>query len=613
MSIIYGSLDVTRSISYDAQIFQSSTKYNATLANTLNINFDYGNFQWASLSASTADVTCNLTNVKLGIYAVQIQQHNTVRRNVTFSASGKSIITNFSFSDAAPLTNVMVYIVAASNICYITSNIPQLQFFHTETEHYPGTLTLYDNGDGVSLYQCFSQHIKNTPFNPSGWTRITSLNADDIVYSDPYATGYTNVDEALSYLIGSAKFISNTYLSLDELISDQSNHTVNSAYLVQNVSAGSIADIRVYSGYGIYMKTAATSASVFDYFVISAEAFESTQQHFNNTIAQIPGNPTNVKLAIDALQLQINDLLDGLSFVNTWNANINVPCVGDNGLYSDGLNNSIVLSTDLSNGNIVVQTVAVGKIQSGMNVSINDVSYKISNFTILNATQTRLNLLNSKTGIVITVGANIIVGNTVHIANAQSMSGQYFIISNSVTGDNVVIDGITDYVNEKRLVSNGVQWKLIGSASVTTASEVFYDNTVEDWGTNTPENVQDAIDILRQEISNSSGVASYITDITSSTSTSSDPQILEIVNLTGVNLGMSKYTIRHGLNCTSEQLTVISVYKNTAVDNIFRSITVDTISASTYSSANPLTDVDITFTRPLLSTETYKISIVKLT
>jgi hypothetical protein len=597
----YGSISATRNISYDGQLFQHSKKENVIVAgtpNTVAIDFDNGNFQYIDLSTSTNDIQINVTNQKIGVYSIVVKQHATYRRDITF-AGAYTYYSSVRFTDVPLTSELPVCIICDGNKCYVFSEQLQIQLFTIQTKHAAGSLVLHDVGSGLAIYSANIQHERDVAFIPADWTCVGAANSAYITYSDPYATGNNTVESALSYLISSPKFIANEYATIDTLLADNAEHVTNRAYLVSDVSAGSMIDSRIHSGYAIYVKTSTTTGSINNYRILTAEMLESDQLHFDNSFARLIGNPENVRTAIEALKSEINDLLNGLKFIDLWDSVTNTPVLGNNGKYNDGTGNTPVLSVNELTSKITCSTAGLGTVVATDYVKIADITYRITNRTDLAGTTT-LTIVNALTSANL-LATDITVGDMIYTANKLATSGEYFLVNN-IGSEMTPIDGATSYTINDRLLSNGLVWKHAINANVATATEIFYDKTGVDWGSNNPINVQEAIDVLRTEQNISANVLDKTILITSASIIDSD---ILAISTTGK---FTTYTLYHGMNALVHRLQINLFINDTLVSTDFYATIPNFVKTTSRSGGNILNEFDIQFLTPT-ATENVRINI----
>lgn len=564
--MIYGPIHTESDLSFEGRLFQKTKKVN-TPDSSGNVTVDLlnGNYQVVN-TATVQNITVTISNIKIGLFAI------------SFSDLGSTILSServISFSGITldnptiviqPEQDVTVYVLHDGETTSVITSLPTVRMF-SELQPYAKHSIVYTDVQNVRSFYVAKVDVPAGSFSSEDWALIASNDSSNIRYSDPYNTGNTNVEAALNSLLGSVKFISASYETIDALLLGNATHSTNSVYLVNDVSLGSAADIRVRDGFCLYMKTSSTTGSITDYSIVAARSLYSSEIAFNNAVAKIPGNPTNVRTAIERLKVELDQLLLGVRFIDRWDAITNTPFIANNAFYDDDTFNVAVSSID-----VALQTIRVpytsstffNSIRIGNYVKVNDITFTVTSKTAV-LSNTAIDVEVEVHDGSAFVNGDISIGQRMYVPNAIAPTGNYYIVSeaSAVATENVSIDGVNVLNIEDKFISNGSVWRHIPRSLIATADEISYDSSQANWQGETPENVQAALDLIANKQAEGAGLKKLSVLLESTTIPGG--AIIAIDALTGVDTGLTKYTINHGLETAPYNLIIDSYFSDGAV------------------------------------------------
>lgn len=562
--MIYGPIHTESDLSFEGRLFQKTKKVNVPAVNgNVTVDLTNGNYQIVNVADRTS-VNITLSNIRVGLFAISCADLGMTRltNDRTISFTGVTIYNTQDVFGVSPTQDHVFYIIYDGEKARITSSLPPIRKHSALQKYKTDDIVYVDNGTVRSFYSANSNYNPEV-FNPANWTLIASNDSSNIRYSDPYSTGNATVESALNTLLGSVKFISASYATIDALLLGNATHSTNSVYLVNDVSLGSAADIRVRDGFCLYMKTAVTSSSITDYVIVAARSLYSSEIAFNNAVAKIPGNPANVRTAIERLKIELDQLLLGVRFIDRWDAVTNTPFVANNARYDDDTFNVTVSSVTVGTQTVRVpytSSTFFNSIIVSNYVKINDITFNVvSKTAVLSNTAIDI-VLEVHDGSAFILG-DISTGQRMYVPNAIATTGNYYIVSeaSAVPTENVSIDGVNVLNIEDKFISNGSVWRHIPRSLIATADEISYDSSQANWQGETPENVQAALDLIANKQAEGAGLKKLSVLLESTTVPGG--AIIAIDALTGADTGLTKYTIKHEFGTAPYNL-IIGVYFN---------------------------------------------------
>jgi hypothetical protein len=342
------------------------------------------------------------------------------------------------------------------------------------------------------------------------------------------------------------------------------------------------------------MKTSSTTGSITDYSIVAARSLYSSEIAFNNAVAKIPGNPTNVRAAIERLKVELDQLLLGVRFIDRWDAITNTPFIANNAFYDDDTFNVAVSSID-----VALQTIRVpytsstffNSIRIGNYVKVNDITFTVKSKTAV-LSNTAIDVEVEVHDGSAFVNGDISIGQRMYVPNAIAPTGNYYIVSeaSAVAAENVSIDGVNVLNIEDKFISNGSVWRHIPRSLIATADEISYDSSQANWQGETPANVQDALNIIANKQAEGDGLKKLSVLLESTTVPGGS--IVAIDALTGIDTGLTKYTINHAFETGPYNLIVESYFSDgTAFEKV-------EVSTSGVTGANELNYVEVTCVTP---------------
>lgn len=464
-----GNVEATANLIYGKQIYQNAQKNNAVVIDgtpsvfdTVQFDCNNGNVQSINLDAATANVIVKISNLKLGNYVIVFKQHSSICKSVSFQPALNS---NFDMLKVGASQYATVVLTWDGSTLRSNSTTSTITNYSSSMSYGIGALVIHEN----ALYQS-TQQVPLEAFDSNKWQALSSASADTISYTDTYSTGNTDLQSIVDYLITRPSVDFKRYASIDAMLAEISLQNESTLCLVDNVEIGTARDARAKTGFAYYTRIG-LSANITSYNIVGQFSAPATRTSFDNTIASIPNNPTNVKTAIDELSRLIEVLSTGQRYISIWDADANERFLANNAYYDDLTKNPVI---DLYNAGSKQATVLTANWPSTVAIGhpIRIVNATTGAF-VFETTIANLSISGANTIVTLTDDTGVLQGHRILTANKRATSGEYFITSNPGTKS---LDGTSSWLINDRVMSNGLTWDKIVYNANPSVDEAPVDN-----------------------------------------------------------------------------------------------------------------------------------------
>lgn len=430
-----------------------------SINNKVLLDLSLSNHFFVDLSTSTTDIIdIEFSNPNVSEYTITFKQHGTSVRDLNFNP----IVSNNKFK----LIQIGIGYQAVMALNYdgtnynTQTNTSCLTEFDENINYGVGVLVAKDNVIYISKDQ-----VDSKPFDINDWYVIGNRESYLVNYTDNNAIGETNVQSAIDYLTSKRNLESKTYDDVQSFLLEQADHIINAVYLVKDAT-----DDSRTTGYAYYQLLDTKTGNITDYRIVSQETIHADKVLFDNAVAQIDGNPTEVQKAIENLNNRVSGIADGVTFIDNWNANTNNRFLVDGGKYDSLTNNSTVSFVDVINNKITVLSsdIESANLNVGDKIKIVAGATNITSFDVLT-----IEFSGSNTIIGVNDVTGVLIGHSFITADKKANSGQYFIVD---TNGSTELDGVTEWTINDRVISNGDSWVRIHTA---TSNVLARDVTVD--------------------------------------------------------------------------------------------------------------------------------------